>query len=1066
MELSAVGDRVFAAEAILKRRVRKGRLEYLVKWKGWAMKHSTWEPEENILDDRLILGFERKEREREMHGPKKRGPKPKNFVMKAQKGGTSSRASSTRQTTSRSSSSTSSRAAPSSSASPHLASSSSSAVAPSPKLNSLAATHKLKKDIHRCHRMSRRPLPRSDPMAASFSNPGGFPSRVHVSPFSETVRILNRRVKPREVKRGRIILNLKVIDKPGRGGSAAGSRNITQGRQNIPSRNRIIGKKGEAPYRPFQPPLKMLGFPMYGKPFGLQCGGPVSFHSHPGSSTGARITHSTSSQYQSPPSPSSSSGSEGKSSTSAAQPQSATGASPSSEGPKSSKPHTETQKGQSAKPPAPSSDMASPFLPASPSSSLEDEEEDRSEGGRKSPRRAKRQPPATSGDQSSAPAEPQRVPAEGDPDWHPEMAPSCKDVVVTDVTTNLVTVTIKEFPSPASCPASPSASPENASSPPPADDPSPPKQQQASISTVIMKFVVVLVGAGTLAFLGAVICIIASVYPRKRAAPLSDNGTLTSEPLLEPLEPGSVAHAGPLGALHGAESYDGENGLGGIGLEVPTLNELNLGEGDRRGEGNSSGSSSSSSSSSSGRRPLYAAGDEDWTYLRTTAEELRQTVLQQNDQILMDQRTIRELTGKLSECESGLEDERNVPERSIGVWSGNRRIMAGDDVSSSAAAQLQTARAVEELARAIMDLKDRIEKLEAEIGPAALNLTDTSVGTSSSSSSNSGSSTPTGNTGKAPSPPTGSASAPPAAASPGGRRPASPASPAPKPPSKASPGRGKGTWRVEDLEGELERKIKLLEKERQAMRKETQGQHQKINQGIDNVNHRVTELEHTLTEPSFPDGFVLSFPMRTNYMYGLVRKEITEMYAFTACVWLKAKEGGIGTPFSYSVPGQPNELVLLQGVHNPVELLINDKVAQLPLSLPQDEWQHICVSWTLRDGVWKAYQGGKMKGRGEGLAAWHPIKPGGVLILGQEQDTLGGHFDASQALVGELSQFNLWDRVLKPAEVAALAECSSPALGNIAPWTDHDVDVYGGATKESLDPCHAAQRTNPSSPKQ
>lgn len=61
------------------------------------------------------------------------------------------------------------------------------------------------------------------------------------------------------------------------------------------------------------------------------------------------------------------------------------------------------------------------------------------------------------------------------------------------------------------------------------------------------------------------------------------------------------------------------------------------------------------------------------------------------------------------------------------------------------------------------------------------------------------------------------------------------------------------------------------------------------------------------------------------------------------------------------------------------------QVAQLPLSLPQDEWQHICVSWTLRDGVWKAYQGGKLKGRGEGLAAWHPIKPGGVLILGQEQ---------------------------------------------------------------------------------
>lgn len=61
-------------------------------------------------------------------------------------------------------------------------------------------------------------------------------------------------------------------------------------------------------------------------------------------------------------------------------------------------------------------------------------------------------------------------------------------------------------------------------------------------------------------------------------------------------------------------------------------------------------------------------------------------------------------------------------------------------------------------------------------------------------------------------------------------------------------------------------------------------------------------------------------------MYGMVRKVIPEMYAFTACMWLKPTEGGIGTPFSYAVPEQSNELVLLQGVHNPVELLINDKV--------------------------------------------------------------------------------------------------------------------------------------------
>ncbi|XP_049627667.1 chromobox protein homolog 7 isoform X3 [Suncus etruscus] len=81
MELSAIGEQVFAVESIRKKRVRKGKVEYLVKWKGWPPKYSTWEPEEHILDPRLVLAYEEKEEKDRASGCRKRGPKPKRILL-------------------------------------------------------------------------------------------------------------------------------------------------------------------------------------------------------------------------------------------------------------------------------------------------------------------------------------------------------------------------------------------------------------------------------------------------------------------------------------------------------------------------------------------------------------------------------------------------------------------------------------------------------------------------------------------------------------------------------------------------------------------------------------------------------------------------------------------------------------------------------------------------------------------------------------------------------------------------------------------------------------------------
>lgn len=84
-----------------------------------------------------------------------------------------------------------------------------------------------------------------------------------------------------------------------------------------------------------------------------------------------------------------------------------------------------------------------------------------------------------------------------------------------------------------------------------------------------------------------------------------------------------------------------------------------------------------------------------------------------------------------------------------------------------------------------------------------------------------------------------------------------------------------------------------------------------------------------------PSAFLLDFPMRTNYMYARMKRSVVnEIFALTICLWVKAGTGpGLGTPFSYAVPGQANELVLIEWGSNPMELLINDKVKLLQITL-------------------------------------------------------------------------------------------------------------------------------------
>uniref|UniRef100_A0A1B0DB90 Uncharacterized protein n=1 Tax=Phlebotomus papatasi TaxID=29031 RepID=A0A1B0DB90_PHLPP len=52
------GENEYQVESIIDRRVKKGRVEYYIKWEGYSSEENTWEPIDNLDCQELIEEFE------------------------------------------------------------------------------------------------------------------------------------------------------------------------------------------------------------------------------------------------------------------------------------------------------------------------------------------------------------------------------------------------------------------------------------------------------------------------------------------------------------------------------------------------------------------------------------------------------------------------------------------------------------------------------------------------------------------------------------------------------------------------------------------------------------------------------------------------------------------------------------------------------------------------------------------------------------------------------------------------------------------------------------------------
>ncbi|XP_078367074.1 neuronal pentraxin-2-like [Oculina patagonica] len=205
------------------------------------------------------------------------------------------------------------------------------------------------------------------------------------------------------------------------------------------------------------------------------------------------------------------------------------------------------------------------------------------------------------------------------------------------------------------------------------------------------------------------------------------------------------------------------------------------------------------------------------------------------------------------------------------------------------------------------------------------------------------------------------------------------------------------------------------------------------------LTQRLTTLERN---PVAARSYALLFPRKGTSDY-VITRGMPSLTAVTVCLWMKtADTGNQGGALSYAVSGSTNELFLIDYRH--FYLAVGGSGSgRTSVSANDGKWHHICATWENTAGSWSLYKDGKVAASGKGLNTGNVIRGGGYLVLGQEQDSVGGSFDANQSFIGEMTGVNIWDHVIKDKEVKRMSKSCLAGLGNVFQWSDFKAHLKG-----------------------
>ncbi len=180
----------------------------------------------------------------------------------------------------------------------------------------------------------------------------------------------------------------------------------------------------------------------------------------------------------------------------------------------------------------------------------------------------------------------------------------------------------------------------------------------------------------------------------------------------------------------------------------------------------------------------------------------------------------------------------------------------------------------------------------------------------------------------------------------------------------------------------------------------------------------------------------LNLGATTNQYISLGSDPFQNLEDFSLSMWFKIEElsAALSTLFSGARSAQNNEmLIYLNAAGNGLLTHINGAARSFTLTSNPDDnlWHHLVWTRNNTTGESRIYIDGALEDSDTNAANQGEINlDSGGIIIGQEQDSVGGGFDATQMFQGWIDEVRIFNRVLSAGEVSNLTSLTHDCEGS------------------------------------